>query len=73
MTPFLQLCIEIALITNSLLAIAAIIVLISKGKMTYYNRFKQRVWRQIEDIGESIFELQKKIFPERFTDNTSND
>jgi len=71
MTPFLQLCIEIALITNSLLAIAAIIVLISKNK-EHTIRFKNRVWGNIDDLQQRVTELEEKVFPEQASNDTSN-
>ena len=71
MTPFLQLCIEIALITNSLLAIAAIIVLIFKNKR-HTIRFKNRVWGNIDDLQQRVTELEEKVFPEQASNDTSN-
>jgi hypothetical protein len=71
MTNFTELCIQIALITNSLLAIAAIIVLISKNKR-YTHRFKDRVWDNIDELKQRITELEEKVFPERTSNDTSN-
>jgi len=64
MTPFLLLCIEIALITNSILAIAATIVVITKNRGLFSNRFKEKVWGNIDELEQRVTSLEEKVFPQ---------
>lgn len=69
MTQLTEVLIQVALVTLSLLAIAAIVFLIAKNFNRLGFRKSDRMWSRIDDQEERILELERKIFPERFPED----